>query len=319
MSTSEVLSNDEVDELLNQEESASETPEVIELDPYEFSQHKRYSIQNLKKLHTINEIFTHSVDTQLAAIACRKITVEAQEPEIIFYDEYINSIENPMILNLINIDSLNGVALIVFTGQMISNMLDIFFGGDVNKSTSKPRHFGQIEIQISKLIVTTIDKALTDAWQIVKNIEFDYFKSVTNPDTISICDKKSRVLVNKYTLSFDNVESEFSLCIPCQTLEPILDLINYDHTASEDKSTLSEWNQSIKTNLKSSTVTVDCIVAKAQLKLKELLSLKAGDIVSISNPEFAKIKVGDVHLYNGKNGIHNNNRAVKIIEKVEDY
>jgi flagellar motor switch protein FliM len=117
------------------------------------------------------------------------------------------------------------------------------------------------------------------------------------------------------------VEGMMNFCIPYLTIEPIVNKLSVQFWYSSARRTTTTENLAVlKEKLTSVEVSMTAEIGKIQLPIKEVLTLRVGDIVNLYN-----VRVGDPYSLNVGNkpkflcrpGIIGKKIAVQIIEKLE--
>ena len=319
MSTKEVLSDAEMDALMEHNESTKQVnpSQAMEVNPYDFAQNTSKTLNDLEKFNTINDLLNQTLSQSLTSFFSRKIIFESGEVQIMSYQEVKNSLTNPGIFNLISFDKLKGIGLIDFNMELISTVIEGLFGGDVNNLTNESIKFGKIELQIAKLLTDKIITGFSSAWEIITPLQFSVARTVTNSKLVAITEENNNVLILNYQFTIDSVTRSFRLCIPCNVLEPIRHLIESEAHSDATEQEQLDWRNKLRTNVNYVSFQLTCVVDRTEIELNRLMKLKAGDVIYINNPKQADIYADGIHLYHASCGAKNGNRAFKV-EKFAD-
>lgn len=316
MANSDVLSKDEMDTLLqNSDENQSGVGANLppqDVNPYDFSQLSSKTINDLSKIETVHDILCEELSSRLSKFYCRKIDVEVSKPAIQPFGEYLQSLETPLLINVIDLKKLSSPGLVYFSKTFLNNSIEILFGGDVNNTSDENRLFARADHGISKLLTTLINKSLDNSWEEITTIDFQYVRSVSNIKMANIVEFHENALVTNCSFSVENNLCEFNICIPCSSLDPIKGIIEKRNKDSMTLEEQQEWRDGIKENVRNVSLELRCQISELKINLQELLKLKEDDVLYISNPKKAKIFVNGHLLYEGGCGTHNDNKAFKI-------
>ncbi len=311
----DILSNDEVDTLLNEEGAAAqELLSPQDINPYDFAHHGEKTINDLSKIENIHELFRHDAAHRLSHFYCRKIELEINKPAIVPFSEYLQSLSQPLLINIIDVKNLSGPGIIDFSKNFMENSIEILFGGNVNNPSLKDRNFARAELRIAKLLTELINKSLSVAWNEVAPLELEYVRSLTNIRMANIVDNHENVLLSRCTFTFEQNQCEFNICLPCSTLEAVKSLIevqNQDGLTEDEQRT---WRKLLRHNIENMRLDVVCNISENKIRLDDLMKLSVGDVLYINNPKMAKMYIGDIQLFNASCGTNNENRALKITE-----
>ena len=59
------------------------------------------------------------------------------------------------------------------------------------------------------------------------------------------------------------------------------------------------------------------VFAEANITVRDLMNLKAGDVIPIDLPEKVTLRAEDIPVFRGRFGVSQGNRAIKITERVQ--
>ena len=209
MMTSDLLSQDEIDALLNGVDSGAIETEEPPHDPtvartYDFASQDRIVRGRLPTLEMINERFVRTWRIGLFNLLRRSAELSVRGIETIKFSEYLHSLYVPTNLNLIKFKPLRGVGLIVFEPKLVFTMVDNFFGGDGRYPAKiEGREFTATEMRVIHLLLKQTFTDLVDAWAPVMPVEFEYINSEVNPHFANIVSPREYVVVSRFHVELD--------------------------------------------------------------------------------------------------------------------
>jgi flagellar motor switch protein FliM len=221
---SQILSQEEMAALLTLHRHPSCDPQqdvCAVLNPYDFTSYTQTPFANIEHLETINAFFIHEFDTKIAHLLCQNVECKAGNPEIMDYLEYIHSLDQPSIINLLKINTLPSMAIVTFSASMLSRFINALFGDALTRDLDTNHRVDQVDMRLASLMMKYMCQCLTNAWYLMAPLTFKYVKSLFNPHVVNLTEPHAKVMVNHYTLTMDQIENNFSICIPCNTLELI--------------------------------------------------------------------------------------------------
>lgn len=318
MSTSDMLSREEVDSLLNETESqhCDGNRPLHYSGNYDLSLHARKAIEGIAQLETLNEIFCREASIAASHFMCQKSVFEGYHTEIITFNEYISSLERPVLINYVNLRPTNCQVLLIFSNKLTNNLIEGLFGGKVGDQVNIDREFGNAEIHIGRLFFEVLSKSLSKAWSSVEScLQFEYIKSVLNPSLVSIAEPQESVILSRFACIFNQVHNEFAIVYPQPAVNAIRKIL------SESPSTLDTqeqkiWRSSIRHNFDSVPLQVSAKTMQISMKLRQLIKLKVGDIIPIDNPSHALVQINNVTTFSGKCTKSAGKRVIQIEEKI---
>ena len=123
------------------------------------------------------------------------------------------------------------------------------------------------------------------------------------------------VVVNTFHVEVEGGGGDFHITMPYSMLEPIRELLDAGVQSDRDD-TDDRWLESLREEVKSSTVDLSCTLAETELNLKDILDMKPGDVIPVDIPDLVTVNAQGVPVFRGKYGVSRGNMAVKIMEQV---
>ena len=133
---SDVLSQNEIDQLLTAissgdvpatEEDAISDQRKIKI--YDFKRPDKFSKDQIRTVSIMHETFARLTTTSLSAQLRTLINVRVASVDQLTYEEFIRSIPNPTTLAVIDMDPLNGSAILEIDPAITFSVIDRLFGG----------------------------------------------------------------------------------------------------------------------------------------------------------------------------------------------
>ncbi len=317
---SDLLSQDEIDALLNGVDSGVIETEEPPVDPtvarsYDFASQDRIVRGRLPTLEMINERFVRTWRIGLFNLLRRSADLSVRGIDVIKFGDYLHSLYVPTNLNLIKLKPLRGTGLIVFEPKLVFTVVDNFFGGDGRYPAKiEGREFTPTEMRVIHLLLKQTFADLVDAWAPVMNVDFEHVSSEVNPHFANIVSPREYVVVSRFHVELDGGGGELHVTLPYSMLEPIRELL--DAGIQSDRVDNDEhFRQALHQQLRTAEVTLSTILAEKRINLRDLTRLKVGDILPIELPKTVPLCVEQVPVFTGEFGISNGNNAVKIIAK----
>ncbi len=320
MSAKNVLSQDEIDALLNGVEggkvptgSGAFQPDG-EVLPFDFEEQEHLSRNRFPQLELINQRFVRDYGSSLYRMLKRTVEMEAEAVQLAKYGEYIDSIEAPSSINLIRIHPLNGTALVVMDPVLVFLAVDNYFGGDGRMQQDPGKvAFTPTERRIIQLLINLAFEDLKRAWQPVEELEFEYLKSEVNPRFTNILTSTELVAVSRVKIGFDGGVGEFHLVLPLTMLEPVRDQLESGPLEAglvDD----AQWLACLRREILKAKVELNSVLFEIPMTLRDVLRLKPGDVLPVELEEHVVLQAAGVPVLKGGFGVVKGRNAVKIDE-----
>ncbi len=312
----DVLSQQEIDALLSAlnsgELAASEVTEKKQkIKVYDFKHAMRYSKEQLRSITRIHENFTRSLTSNLSAQLRTFVEIEIELVEQVNYQEFIASIPSRTILNIFDVQPMNGKMVMEINPQVAYAVLERMLGGQ-GYPAERDGALTEIEtVLIQKVFSGAFDR-YENVWESIENIKVRWEAMESNPQFMQIASPNETVIVIALRTTIGEITGRMTLCIPHLIVEPMLPkLTAHQWFASMTKTEVPKQHDLLKKNLDDVQIPIIAELGRAKLAVKDLLNLQIGDVIGI---ETGKLQVKADHLtrFLGDPGLLNGHYAVRI-------
>ncbi|MGL5400581.1 MAG: FliM/FliN family flagellar motor switch protein, partial [Plesiomonas shigelloides] len=178
------------------------------------------------------------------------------------------------------------------------------------------REFTPAERRIIQMLLKLIFGDYKEAWGPVMDVEFDYLDSEVNPAMANIVSPTEVVVVSSFHIELDGGGGDVHITMPYSMLEPIRELL--DAGVQGDKSdTDMRWGKALREEIMEINVDLRAKLLDVDLTLRDLMNMKAGDIIPVDMPENLLVYVEDLPSFRAQLGQANENLALKITERLK--
>ncbi len=318
----DLLSQDEIDALLNGVDGgyvdtapATEAP-VDGVKGYNFASQDRIVRGRLPTLEMVNERFARNLRLHLFNMLRRSPMVSVEGVQMIKYGEYVNTLLMPSNLNLIKIKPLRGSALVVCNPKLIYSLVDCFFGGDGRFHTKiEGRDFSGTEMRIVRKLLDMIFDSLSEAWEPLMKLEFEYVNSEVNPHFANIVGASEVVVVSTFHVDLEAGAGRIHVTMPYSMVEPIRELLDAgvpNDTADKD----NRWSALLQEEVRGAPVDIISTLATAEFTVADLIKMQAGDILRMELPDAVLARVDGVPVFRAKYGVSRGFYALEVTELI---
>ncbi|GAA0789852.1 MULTISPECIES: flagellar motor switch protein FliM [Pseudomonadati] len=316
---SDLLSQDEIDALLHGVDDVDEDDIDSGGDDarsYDFSSQDRIVRGRMPTLEIVNERFARHLRISMFNMMRRAAEVSINGVQMLKFGEYVHTLFVPTSLNMVRFSPLKGTALITMEARLVFILVDNFFGGDGRfHAKIEGREFTPTERRIVQLLLKIIFEDYKDAWAPVMDVEFEYLDSEVNPAMANIVSPTEVVVINSFHIEVDGGGGDFHITLPYSMIEPIRELLDAG-VQSDKQDTDMRWSQALRDEIMDVQVGFDANIIEHELKLRDVMDFKAGDIIPIELPEHIMMRIEDLPTYRCKLGKSRDNLALKISEKI---
>ena len=325
----EVLSQDEIDQLLTAISSGETDTDdykpvnsAKKIKMYDFKRPDKFSKEQLRTVSIMHETFARLTTTSLSAQLRSFVTVHVASVEQITYEEFIRSIPNPTTLAVINMDPLKGNAVLEIDPAITFCMIDRLFGGRGLTSGNKNRDLTDIEQEVMEGVIVRILANIREAWTQVIDLRPRFAQIETNPQFAQIVPPTEMVVLITLETKVGEEEGMMNFCIPYLVLEPIVSKLSSQYWfSSVRKNSTTQYLETIKQQLTSVDMDVVADFGSINLPIRDVLSLRVGDVIRLSNIKVGdplSLSVGNEKKFYCQPGVVGKKMAVQITGKVEN-
>ncbi|MER3405736.1 MAG: flagellar motor switch protein FliM [Chloroflexota bacterium] len=315
-----ILAQWEIDSLLSSMEQASDRKPRSsggrKIRLYDFLRPDKLSKEHLRSLQMLHETFARICSTTLGSYLRLPMSVQLSSVEQVLYDEYIEGLPSPTIVNIVSMEPLPGRAVIEYTLTTTMVALDRLLGG-AGTAPAAPRELTEIEFSLLRTITNQLLAALRDAWSAIMELQPRVEDIVLSPALVqsALPGEVAALLVLEWHIM--GTTGSISICIPYTMLEPVLPRLNAQ-TWLHGGSRLSGSGHRVALDGQLRTVQLPVVVelGRATVRFSELLELRPGDVIRLDTPAKGtlRLRIGRFGKFRCKPGRSGRGLAVRITE-----
>lgn len=324
----DTLTQEQIDALLNQalsgeviQTASEETKDQVK--EYDFRSPKKFTKEKIRSLETIFESYARLLSSYLTGLLrlyCKVSLISIEEQR---YFEYNNALPDYVIMGLVDlgINSQNVeefTTIVQLSNSLTFTMIDRLLGGR-GVAAELDRDFTELETSVMKKVAADMAKMMEEPWSNYLVLHPTLVGLETNSRVISTVgyDDTMIIIALEVTVNDEN-KSILSVCMPAINLDEIM--MNYvtknQKTARKnyDPKRENERRESIMSALNQSSLTITAVLSETQLQMSDVLHLQVNDIIPLDKNIGSNVvlRIGDKDWFDGKPGIYNNKKAVKI-------
>lgn len=326
MDDSKILSQNEVDALLSAIDSGDvelgieEAPEAPRVVPYDFRRPERVAREQLRAIGTLHEVFGRSFQAALSGMLRTIVEVRVQAVDQLTYSEFINSLPNPTVFNIVSAEPLEGNFILEMNPIIAFPIMERMLGSGRSSLTQPERALTDLEWNLIDSIVNFALEMLRDAWSKVVTINFRVSGRESNPQLVPIMSSNEPVVSVSIELMIGEAKGFMNLCIPVLSIESVMEKISA-HTwfATRRAKETAEQAMQMTESIGRAEVGLRAYLGEAAVALSRLAELKPGDVVATthSDREPIVICVEGRPKFLAVPGVHKLGKAVRIVKVLE--
>ncbi|MFP3043832.1 flagellar motor switch protein FliM [Treponema primitia] len=324
----EVLSQDEIDQLLTAINAGETEPEDFKpaadtrkIKIYDFKRPDKFSKEQIRTISIMHETFARLTTNALSANLRSMVHVHVASVDQLTYEEFIRSIPTPTTLAVINMDPLKGNAILEIDPAITFSIIERLFGG-TGEGTKSQHELTDIEAAVMEGMIVRILGNMREAWAQVIDLRPRLGQIETNPQFAQIVPPTDMVVLVTLETKVGEVEGMMNFCIPYLTIEPIIGKLSAQFWYSSARRAATNENlNTLKEKLSTVDVTIVAEIGRINIPIKDVLSLRTGDVVRLYNVRVGdtfSLNIGNKKKYLCRPGIVGKKVAVQIIKKTEE-
>ncbi len=330
----EVLSQSQIDSLLNNLNNGSDSLDTIEkkeetkVKDYDFYSPKKFTKEQLRTIDSLHEHIARMVSSYFSGILrvfCEAEVIQVEEQR---YYEYNNALPDTALIGLIdlkpnNINLPESTLMLDMSNNLSYFLIDRLLGGSGSDSVLS-RDFTDIELAIMDDIYMKITNFVVESWKDHMDIEGELASIETNPRLIQVYAPEDIVVICVLNVKLRDTEGTLSVCIPALGLENYLGEFTSKHSKVSHKVTNERLealrHAVIKEALSDSDLALTAIFDETSIELHEALRLRPNDIIPLARPldGIIQVKIEKRPWFTAQLGNSRNWKAIKILETMQE-
>lgn len=322
----DILSQNEIDELLKAlntgeidvKQMQTNTQEK-KIRSHDFRRPSKFAKDHIKTLNIIHDNYARLITNFLTGYLRTLVQVDVVTVEALAYNDFSNSVSNPVILAVVDFTPLSGSIILEIEPNIAFALVDRILGGK-GASIEKVREFTEIELAIIERIIIQMLNLMREPWENVMSIKPRLERIETNAQFTQIISPNEIVALTTLSARVGDAEGMINICIPHMVVEPIVSKLSTRFWYSTvEKETTKETKYAIEGRIENTVVPVRAILGKTVISVSDFIELQQGDVIPLdSNIEGdIEVLVGELTKFFAKPGVRKNRVALKITEVIK--
>tara|TARA_R110001583_G_scaffold31310_1_gene107166 strand:- start:522 stop:1466 length:945 start_codon:yes stop_codon:yes gene_type:complete len=311
----DLLSQAEIDALLANVQAQDVRADNAEApaQTFDLASRRQPKKRRLPGLEQINKRFAERFRESISDVLGQGVDVIALDLQFLPYSEYLHSLYVPTSLNLLRVHPLKGTAMLVFDARLVFRLVDMFFGGSGGQGSADGRDFSPVERRVLSRLVQRALGDYQQAWNLVQDVQCEGFAMEVNPAMAAIAANAETVVLCRFQIELEGGGGgEFHITLPQLMLEPVREQLS--RSESTDQAVDDPyWQAALRDSLMELRVATRCTIAEPVLSLREVASMKVGDIIPLGVGQRSVLKAGGITMASASLGVANGQLALKII------
>lgn len=325
----DVLSQSQIDALLNSfSAEGSKAFEEIEeqakeqkIKNYDFKMPKKFTKEQLKVIDGIFENYSRLLSSFLTGLMRIYCKVEVLQIEEQLYYEFNNALPDYVMMSMVNMgitddDVMETNCIMEVSNPIAMSMMDRLMGG-AGDYVDQNRDYTEIEVGIYSTVLNKMAALLKEPWGAYIDVNPTITTIETNARVMQTISPDEVVILVVLEIELKGIKNTMTFCIPAMNLESIMSKFGdrWSRTTKKlDPKKEKERRVMLLDAIKDSDLKIDAVLCETKLDLYDVLTLQVNDVIPLNMPidKNITVKIGNNLWFDGKLGIKNNRKAVKI-------
>lgn len=301
MTDKDVLTQEEIDALLNGVDDGSLDTDLNEdgstrITHYDLTNQDKVVRGRMPTLELIAERFARLLRNDLPASLKVPVEVGLGGVQVIKYSEYIDTLYVPTCIKLIRIKPFAGICLLTLDAKLIHRLVDLFFGGTGVVNSLEGKEFTLTERRVIDRIVSLVLKDFESAWKDELPIQTEVVGDEVNPGLVNVIPGSEVLMLCSFRLELEEGGGELHIAFPYAALEPFKGVL--DATGKkESKDSNDQWRADMERSILDAELPLNCVIGDVQLRLRDLMRMRAGDVLDLNMQELHQVRVANVPTF----------------------
>ncbi|MET0370764.1 MAG: FliM/FliN family flagellar motor switch protein [Sphingobium sp.] len=286
-----------------------------DVQSYAFGRGEPQAPVMLSGLDRLGEKLGRRVRALVETIAGVRPQVTAEDAEVLDFGVWAAQVPSATSISIYRLQPLKGQTLVRLDADMISTLVDCFYGGIGNRPLPSRGEFTPTEDRLIIRIVDTLIAKLVECWVDVVDLEPALIARETGIGFGAVSQAAEQVVVQRFTVGITR-EQEWPIDIvfPLAALRTVEALVGSKVPTDEDQYD-PIWRTRIARRMMDIRLPARSILARPNLTVAELMQLKEGDIIPVNIGRRLPLVVGNRIVAHGTIG-EQDGRAAFQIEKL---
>jgi flagellar motor switch protein FliM len=250
---------------------------------------------HLRAIQLLHENFVRSVMSSLSAYLRTYVSLNLASVEQLSYRQFLERIPSSSCMAGVGLQPFGGNAILEINPSLTFPMLEILLGGTGKTNDNFEREVTEIEQMLMDGLFRIITHDLGEAWKHIARIEFEILTVGSEAQFLQAMSPVEAVLAVKIDMRLGESMGSMNIAMPSSAVNLMSQ--KFDHERSIRKNdTLPEEKSRMFDLIHSSGVRIDARLPNQHIRMQDLLSLEAGDVLVLDLPTEAPVEV----LFNGE-------------------
>ena len=324
----EILSQEEIDALLEVVDDENITPDELEknedlLDQkqitlYDFKRPNRVSKEQLRSIRSMHDKMARNLASDISSLMRSIVEIQLHSVDQMTYGEFLMSLPSPTSFNVFSLKPLEGKGVIELNPSIVFPMIDRLLGGP-GLPFEANREFTDIELNLLDQILRVITQNMREVWTPIMDLYPVIEAKESSPNVVQIVAQNEIVIMVVMEIIIGQTSGMMNICYPVISIESLLPKLASRDLMLSETSNRKSRNQELRALLRGAKMELEAVLGYANLSMQEVLDLEVGDIIKLDRAadDTVLVKVDGREKFIADFGVRRYRRCIKIKEKLK--
>ena len=298
MADDDLLTQQEIDALLNQAPSVEQPAEQVDARPYRLGREEQPGPHRLIALDVVAERFCEVLRDTVEETFDVEIKIGSFGRELTSFGQLCGSAPEQTATQLFRLPPMPGLSLLILDGELVHRLVDHYFSGP-GETPAESRPLSPSELRLAERFNRTLLERFEACWDNVLPVRPVLEGSGTRLSLLNQLAADERLLCISFALEHDQWTSTLWLALSARGISAFQDRLS-SAPADQDAERRNRWRTELGATLMSTDVPLRCCIATAELTLRDIVALQAGDVIPANVPERHRAFAGPVPCLDGR-------------------
>jgi len=318
VSNKEVLSEGELDALMEEISDSDAPPGDSALpkscEAFDFSTRDQNLLAQIPAVGNLNEKLALDYAQVVRKLYGITVQVEVESARRAPLEDLFAEVTAPTAVNMVRIAPLSGMSHVIFPGELLSKIVDKYFGGGLAEGGSAPGRTSltHSEQRVNDALLEGFLKSLSDTWHDKVKLTTTVQSFESNPDFLQVPVPGEQMLCFPFSLRIGEWAASFNWVVPYASMEPLRAKLGNLGLPQQPSDKNTTWEQHFLRELSAVELELSGAFASEQFSISDVLRFKTGSIVPLKMPTEVVVSIEGEPFSLGEHGVSNGNKSVKI-------
>ncbi|MBZ5724898.1 MAG: flagellar motor switch protein FliM [Acidobacteriia bacterium] len=263
----------------NTQDRKRESPAV----KFDFRRPDRIPKSQVRAIHLLHDTFVRNLVSSLSAYLRSYLTVNLVSVEQLSYAEFLDGLPSPTCMVSLGLSPYDGSGVLELNPSLAFPILEMLLGGNGKSSAAIKRDLTEIEQKLLDGLFRIILHDLREAWKGVTPVDFTIESMETEPQLLHLLAANEAVVSSAVELRVGETVGMMNIAMPSIVVKMMRQKFDQQWSVRKTHASPGEQMRLLR-RLREATLTVEARLDGPSLKVRDLLGLREGHLLTFDYP-----------------------------------